>query len=108
MDRRVFKDNNYTVRIPLLKRMSSGATQQAPATGLVVSAFFSLAKGGAQQGGTHGITLTEDPLTPGLYGGDIQGANITTDLFSGAITQDGQRIWLRLVATGTRLNLSLP
>lgn len=107
MDRRVFKDNPYVVRIPLLQRMSSGAVAQVPAVGLNVSAFFSATKGGAAIGPNHGIVLVADPVLTNLYGGIITGVNITLDLFSGANNFDQQAVWLRLVDAATRLNLSL-
>lgn len=107
MDRRVFDNNDYTVRIPLTERASSGASTTAPARALTVNAYFAAAKGGAAIGLTHGIVLTEDPATPGLYGGIITGAGIHTDLFSNGANLDEQFVWLRLVDPATRLDLSL-
>lgn len=107
MDTRVFKDNTYTVRIPLLQRRGNGAQPQTAATGLTVAAFFAAAEGGAAIGPGVSITLTEDPTIPGLYGGDITGAGITAEMFTGARNYDKQYVWLRLVDPATRLNLSL-
>lgn len=107
MDTRVFKDNNYVVRYPFLERKGGGSAPQIPAVGLNISAFFAAEDGGEPIGPAVTIALAADVDIPGLYGGIITGAGITTEMFSNGRNYDRQFVWLRLRDPAAKLNLSL-